>query len=177
MGYVIIALFARQGGYDLLADPLGWALVLLGVRRLPDPIDRAGLTYVGALALLVSIPLWVPDVLEAIAREDASLAWAANLPALAFAALLFRQLSQAAQGAGAVTAQMVLQGLFTLTLVVALLPALVFGGGLTVLEDLAVGTEQLLNLAAVVVLFTYSGHRWAGAPESDVVGPPRPGSK
>ncbi len=165
MGYVIITLFARQGGYDLLPDPLGWALVLLGVRRLPDPIDRATLLYVGALALLVSIPLWVPDVLDAVAREDASLAWAANLPALAFAALLFRQLSQSAQRASAFTAQTVLQGLFTLTLVVALLPALVFGGGLEALADLAVGAEQLLNLATVAVLFGYSGRRWAGAPE------------
>ena len=167
MGYVIIALFARQGGYDLLPDPLGWVLVLLGVRRLPDPIDRATLSYVGALALLVSVPLWFPDVLDAIAREDASLAWAANLPALGFAALLFRQLSRAAQAAGAPTAQMVLQGLFTLTLVVALLPVLVFGGDLTVLEDLAVGTEQVLNLAAVAVLFGYSGQRWAGAPQPE----------
>lgn len=177
MGYVIIALFARQGGYDLLPDPLGWVLVLLGVRRLPDPIDRATLSYVGALALLVSVPLWFPDVLDAIAREDASLAWAANLPALGFAALLFRQLSQAAQAAGAPTAQMVLQGLFTLTLVVALLPVLVFGGDLTVLEDLAVGTEQVLNLAAVAVLFAYSGQRWAGGPGTAVVAPRKPGQK
>ena len=162
MGYVIIALFARQGGYDLLADPLGWVLVLVGVRQLPDPVARGTLLYVGSLALVVSVPLWVPQVLEAVAREDASLAWAADLPALLFAGLLFHQLAGAAQLDGERTASTVLQGLVTLTVVVALLPVLVFGAGWTSLEDLAGGAGQLLNLAAVLVLFSYSGHRWAG---------------
>ena len=164
MGYVIIALFARQGGYDLLADPFGWVLVLVGVRQLPDPIARSTLLYVGALALLVSVPLWFPDILDAVAREDESLAWAADLPALGFAGLLFHQLGQAAQRVGERTAMTVLQGLVTLTVVVAVLPVLVFGGGLDGLEDLAGGSGQLLNLATVVVLFTYSGRPWTGAP-------------
>lgn len=166
MGYVVIALFARQGGYDLLADPLGWLLVLLGVSRLPDPIDRASLLYVGALALVVSIPLWVPSILEAIAREDDSLAWAADLPALAFVALLFRQLGRAALETGDATASTVLQGLVTLTVLVALLPVLVFGAGFSGLEDLAGGSGQLLNLTIVVVLFAYSGRAWAGSPQT-----------
>lgn len=164
MGYVIIALFARQGGYDLLADPLGWVLVLVGVRQLPDPIPRGALLYVGSLALVVSIPLWVPAILDAVAREDESLAWAADLPALCFAGLLFHQLGQAAQRAGERTAMTVLQGLVTLTAVVAVLPVLVFGAGWEALGDLAGGSGQLLNLACVVVLFTYSGHAWAGTP-------------
>ncbi len=167
MGYVIIALYARQGGYDLLADPLGWVLVLVGVRGLPDPIARSTLLYVGALALVVSLPLWVPAVLEAVTAEDESLAWAADLPALAFAGLLFHQLGQAAQRAGERTAMTVLQGLVTLTVVVAIAPVLVFGAGLDALADVAGGTGQLLSLATVVVLFTYSGRRWAGAPEVD----------
>lgn len=37
MGLVIVVLVARFGGYDALPDPLGWLLVLWGVRRLPDP--------------------------------------------------------------------------------------------------------------------------------------------
>lgn len=164
MGYVVITLFARQGGYDLLADPLGWLLVLLGVSRLPDPIARGTLLYVGSLALLVSIPLWLPSVLEAIAEEDKSIAWAADLPALAFAALLFRQLGQAAQGAGEATPATVLNGLVTLTVVVAVLPVLVFGAGWDSLADLAGASGQLLNLAAIAVLFTYAGRLWAGAP-------------
>ena len=161
MGYVVIALFARQGGYDLLADPVGWALVLLGVRRLPDPVTRPTLLYVGAVALVVSAALWVPPVLDAVVAEDPSIAWAAGLPALGFAALLFRELAGAARTAGDDTPATVLQGLVTLTVVVALLPVLVFGAGLEGLADLAGGSGQLLNLAAVAVLFSYSGRPWA----------------
>ena len=174
MGYVVITLFARQNGYDLLADPLGWLLVLLGVSRLPDPIARGTLLYVGSLALLVSIPLWLPSVLEAIAEEDKSIAWAADLPALTFAALLFRQLGQAAQGAGEATPATVLNGLVTLTVVVAVLPVLVFGAGWDSLADLAGGSGQLLNLAAIAVLFTYAGRDWAGAPTLPDPGAPHP---
>lgn len=166
MGYVVIALFARQGGYDLLADPLGWLLVLLGVSRLPDPVDRAALLYAGTLALLVSIPLWVPTVLKAIASEDDSLAWAADLPALVFAALLFRQLGRAALAAGDATASTVLQGLVTLVVLVALLPVLVFGAGFSGLEDLAGGSGQLLNVVSVAVLFAYSGREWSGSAQT-----------
>ena len=34
MGLVIVVLVARYGEYDALADPLGWLLVLWGVRRM-----------------------------------------------------------------------------------------------------------------------------------------------
>lgn len=175
MGYVVIALFARQGGYDLLADPVGWVLVLLGVRALPDPVARGTLLYAGILALAVSVPLWVPAAIDAVAAEDASLAWAADLPALAFAAVLFHQLRQAAEQAGDRTPAAVLQGLLTLTVLVALLPVAVFGAGLTSLGDLAAGTGQLLNLATVVVLFTYAGRPWAAPRASDLESDPEPG--
>lgn len=164
MGYVIIALFARQGGYDLLADPVGWVLVLLGVRRLPDPVARTTLVYAAALALAVSVPLWVPAVLEAVADEDPSLAWAADLPALVFAGLLFHQLSGAARVAGDRGAATVLQGLLVLSVVVAVLPVLVFGAGWDSLADLAGGSGQLLNLATVGVLFAQAGRAWAQEP-------------
>lgn len=168
MGYVIIALFARQGGYDLLADPVGWVLVLLGVRRLPDPVARTALLYAAALALAVSTPLWVPAVFEAVADEDPSLAWAADLPALVFAALLFHQLAGAARLAGDRGAATVLQTLLVLSVVVAVLPVLVFGAGWESLADLAGGSGQLLNAATVVVLFVQAGRAWAQEPAAPV---------
>jgi len=61
----------------------------------------------------------------------------------------------------------VLQGLVTLTALVAVLPVLVFGAGWDGLADLAAGSGQLLNLAAIAVLFTYSARPWAGAVEKD----------
>ena len=40
IGLVIIALRAEFGGYDALVDPVGWLLVLLGVRTLPVEPER-----------------------------------------------------------------------------------------------------------------------------------------
>lgn len=184
MGYVIIALEALQGvrldgagdvvpgsGYDLLPDPLGWLLVLFGVGLLPREAPRGALPLVGTLALVVSTVLWFPAAAQALAAVDPSLGWAASLPALAFAALLFRQLARSAQGTGDRTAATVLQGLVTLTVVVALLPVLVLGAGWGGLEDLAGGSGQLLNLAAVVVLFSCAGRSWAAAPQPTPASP------
>ncbi|MGA8255486.1 MAG: hypothetical protein WB767_02830, partial [Nocardioides sp.] len=89
MGYLIIALYARQSGYDLLPDPVGWVLVLVGVRGLPDAAPRRLLGSTAAVALVVSLPLWVPALRDGLEDEDASLAWAADLPGFVFAGLLF----------------------------------------------------------------------------------------
>ena len=47
IGLVIIALRAEFGGYDALADPVGWLLVLLGVRSLPVEPDAADVAVRG----------------------------------------------------------------------------------------------------------------------------------
>src|SRR5262245_26786738 len=89
MGLVIIALHTEFGGYDALPDPVGWVLVVLGVLGLPADLERRStLLAVAALAGVVSIPLWIPGVSEAVADVDESLLWAANLPQLAFVGLL-----------------------------------------------------------------------------------------
>ncbi|MAS56007.1 hypothetical protein [Nocardioides sp.] len=183
MGYVVIALQALQGvrldpagdpvagsGYDLFPDPIGWLLVVLGVGLLPATLAGGALRISGLLALVVSGALWFPAVAEQIAAEDPSLGWAASLPALAFGGLLFHRLAAAAGQAGERTAMTVLQGLVTLTALVAVLPVLVFGAGWDGLADLAAGSGQLLNLAAIAVLFTYSARPWAGA--VDTAAPP-----
>lgn len=164
MGYVIIALFAQVGDFDLLADPVGWLLVLGGVRLLPASIGRSALTYVGALALLVSVPIWVPDVATALAREDESLAWAADLPAFAFTALLFHRLGRAATAGGDPTAGRVCSGLVTFTGAVAVLPALVFGAGWTEIATTASTAAELLRLATIVALFAYATRAWSRPP-------------
>jgi len=185
MGYVVIALQALQGvrlgpdgdpvagsGYDLFPDPIGWLLVVLGVGLLPAALAFGALRISGLLALVVASALWFPAVAERIAAEDPSLGWAASLPALAFGGLLFYRLADAARAAGERTPMTVLQGLVTLTALVAVLPVLVFGAGWDGLADLAAGSGQLLNLAAIAVLFTYSARPWAGAVEKSA--PPTP---
>ncbi len=171
MGFVIIALYARVGDVDLLADPLGWVLVLVGACRLPASVSTRPLLYVGALALVVSVPITVPAVLDALAREDASLSWAADLPSFAFTALLLHQLGLAATTARDRGAATVLRLLVTATLVVAALPVLVFGAGWAALGEPAGAAAELLRLVVIVTLFVYARRAWAEPPVVEPAAP------
>jgi hypothetical protein len=165
MGFVFVALYARLHGYDAYADPFGWLLVLLGVRRLPRETPlRAAMLATGALALAVSVPLWFPEVRDRLADLDASLGWAADLPAFALVALLCHGLAEAAGMAGDDRAARWLRLLRTAVIVVALLPVVVFGGGVDSLASTAALAAQLLYVALVWLLFSCSGRVWAGGP-------------
>jgi len=105
LGLVIVGLRAAVGGYDLVADPLGWVLVLVGLARLPEDLPRRGLALGAAtLALLTAAALWFPALRDPVADADPALGWATSLPQLA-----------------------VLVG------ITAALPILVLGGGIDVL--------------------------------------------
>lgn len=165
MGYVFIALYARFDGYDAYADPVGWALVLYGVHRLPaDLPSRGGVLYLGWVAGLVSVPLWFPAVLDRLEDADESLAWAADLPQFAFAALLCVSLAKAATREDDHRAARWLRLLATAITVIAVLPVLVFGGGLDDLADPAGLAVQIAYVVLVWLMFQYSGRVWAGAP-------------
>ena len=131
MGLVIIALSARFGGYDALADPVGWVLVVLGVRRLPELPAGGTLLGLALLAGLVSAVVWFPQVTSALYDADSSLAWAANLPQLAFSALLCHKLSERARATADPKPARWLATTRTLLVVVGLLPVLVFGAGMS----------------------------------------------
>ena len=136
MGYVFIALYARFSGYDAYADPVGWALVLYGVYRLPaDLPSRGGVIYLGWLSGLVSIPLWFPAVIDALEDADPALGWAADLPQFGFGFLLCLALSKAAEADDDLRAANWLRMLVTAIAVVAVLPVLVFGGGIDELAE------------------------------------------
>ena len=90
LGLVIVVLVARFGGYDALPDPIGWLVVLWGVRRLPDPALL--LTLAGA-ALVVACAVWLPTTQDVLDRGDTSLRWAINLPQVIFCVALCHQLS------------------------------------------------------------------------------------
>ena len=134
MGLVIVLLGATVSGYDLLADPVGWLLVLVGLATLPVP-GRGALQALAALSLVVSAVVWFPAARDALNVTDLALAWADGLPELATLVLLTHRLS--------------------------LLPPVVLGGGFDSL-DTAVGiVGSLVLLLLIVLLFRYSGRPWA----------------
>ncbi len=165
MGYVFIALYARFNGYDAYADPVGWALVLYGVYKLPrDLPTRGAVIFLGWLSGLVSIPLWVPAVVDALEDADPSLAWAADLPQFGFGFLLCLALSNAAIADDDLRAANWLRMLMTAIGVVAVLPVLVFGGEIDELAEPASLAVQIVYIVLVWLMFQYSGRVWAGAP-------------
>ena len=166
MGLVIVAVVAKAGGgYDVLPDPVGWLLVLQGLGRLPASLPhRPALSTLGVLALLMSIVLWFPGLAEGLERTDESLLWAANLPQLAFVALLCRALSLAA--AAEPGRARWLRTAAVLTVVAALLPVLVLGAGASSLLAVMVAGASLVLVLVIVLLFRYSSRPWA-APEVD----------
>lgn len=165
LGLLLIALEARFGEYDGLPDPIGWLLVLLGLRALTQRTaigSRLALWYLGAAALAVSAVLWLPGPRAALEDADTALLWAVDVPALGFQALLCLELSRLARSAGERTAA----GWFRLTAI-----GLVVGLALPVLYDAAgwawlEGTGDLgllLQLLVLVLSLWYSGRAWTGA--------------
>ena len=160
MGLVIV--LVRAGSPDLLPDPLGWLLILYGVRRLPPDLPlRAGVLALGALALAVSVPLWIPEVADRVLESDRSLQWAVNLPQLLFVVTLATALGRQAGEHGDSAGRGWWFLVATLTGFAAAAPVLVFGGGIAVLETPALVIAGAVLLTAIVLCFAHSGRPWA----------------
>lgn len=170
MGLVIVLLAPRLAGYDALPDPLGWALVLLGLAGLPVDLERRRvLVGLAATALVVAVPLWWPGTAEALYDAHPSLGWAANLPQLGFAALLSLVLGRRAGTAGDRRAATWGRTAATGFVVTAVLPVLVFGGEVGGLELPAYLFATLTLILLICLLFAWSGRPWVGtrSPEVD----------
>ncbi len=129
MGLVIVLLTATIHGYDVLADPFGWLLVLVGLAGLPVR-QQDTLRTLAVLRLLVSVVVWFPGARDALNVTDDSLAWAASIPRSSTVIVLAQALAQAAGSAGDADARRWLQTARTLFVVVLVLPPVVLGGGL-----------------------------------------------
>lgn len=179
MGLVIVALVVRLDGYDVLADPLGWLLVLAGVRRLPPDLPRLGTVRgLAVLAAVVSVPLWFPGVVGALEDADESLLWAATLPQLAFVATLTGGLARTAGERDDRPAATWLRTASTLTVVAALVPAVVYGAGQATLLVPTLVLATFVLVLVICLLFTYAARPWAApvaAEGGDAAGAAPPG--
>ena len=166
LGLLLILLTVVAGGVDLLADPVGWALVLVGVRSLPPAYPlRTPLQYAAGLALLVSVPLVVPGVRDSLLDAGPALGWAVSLPTFLVLGLLAHAVATAASAEGdgsrATTYRVVEVG----AVLVALLPVVVFGAGVDVLGPPAALLVVLVPVVLLVSLFLHSDRTWAGVPD------------
>ena len=167
LGLVVVGLYARAGDFDMLADPVGWLLVLAGVRVLAQRVEvprRGLLTVLGIAALLASAALWWPDVHDWFEDADPALGWAIDLPSLVFCAVLCHALSVLARGAHETVAAAWTAWTAIGFAVSALAPAIVVGGGVESLRDPAGFVTGLSQLSLFVLCLAYSGREWAGAP-------------
>lgn len=81
MGLVMVILDVRVERWDLIADPLGWGLVILGLTRMRGPVPRGTLLGLAAVAGVISFVSVDGALLESL---DPSMAWLISLMELAF---------------------------------------------------------------------------------------------
>jgi len=165
-GLAVVGVKAVVGSYDILADPMGWLLVLLGVRRLATAVRLPAATalgYLGVLAFLCSIPLWWPSTGDRIQHGDPAALWGIGLAELLFSAVLCHALATLAQRArstsGVVWFRICEAGIVVCTVA----PVLYFAAGQSWLKGVG-SFGDTLQLVLLVLCFCYSGKTWAGSP-------------
>src|SRR5512139_2823449 len=164
--------------YDALPDPVGWLLVLTGLRALRAHLDVDVATWLAWVAFAVSVPLWFPQVNHLLVPEyndaiDVSFQWFLFLPQSVFSLVLARTIGRAAEGqeprdtfvAGRYG---VLTWAFAALIV---LPAVAYGGSVDALENPTLIGIGLVNVVFVYYLFRVHRREWLGGPGPLLVQP------
>lgn len=165
MGLVVVALSARFGGYDALADPVGWLLVLVGLRRMPGLPRLSHVLVLAGLALAVACVVWWPATSTWLDGQHPSLRWALTLPQLGVQLLIAHTLASTARSSGDGSAARWLRLVLAAVVVVGLLPVLVFATGSDRLEAWSYVAAALVAIWVVWLLFSYAARPWARALE------------
>jgi hypothetical protein len=157
--------------YDALPDPIGWLLVLSGVRALRGHLDVDLLGWLGWVAFAVSVPLWFPQLNHLLVPEyndriEVSFQWFLSLPQTVFSLVLARRIGSLAElqqprdrfVAGRYG---VLTWAFAALLV---LPVVAYGGGLDSLVTPTLVGIGVVNVVFVYYLFRVHRRTWLGGP-------------
>ncbi|MGN6251499.1 MAG: hypothetical protein ACTHNS_06780 [Marmoricola sp.] len=163
--------------YDALPDPIGWVLVVLGVRDLgrsptrSEALDLDLPRWMSVLALLVSVPLWFPQLNHLLVPAynpglDFSGQWAASLPQSLFGFFLARQIGRAGQWHR--PRDPYVAGRFGVLTwgfaALVVLPAVAYGGGVAALVGPTLVLIGLVNIAFIGYLFGVQRRPWLGGP-------------
>lgn len=167
MGLVIVFLDIPPDGYDWIADPIGWCLVLLGLAGVEDRIpNRRGLVVTAWVCLVFSVVSW-PE--GSPATLTPVLGWLFSLPTLAWCFLVSDAVSDAVEG----RLRWVMLSLRNAFLVVAPLPGLVYLAGQDWLSTPAEVLILVANLTLIFALSSASGRGGLVDPEAEETpGPP-----
>ncbi len=156
LGLVIVFLDIPPDGYDWIADPVGWVLVLLGLAPLAGPLpNQRGLVVAGWICLLFAVVSWPAG---SPATLTPLLGWLFSLPVLAWCFLVCDAVSDAVTG----RLRWVMLALRTAFAVVAPLPGLVYLGGQDWLSTPAEVLILAANLALVLALSSASSRPGLG---------------
>jgi hypothetical protein len=152
MGLVVVFLTASFGGYDALADPIGWLLVISGLLTLRRvwPQGPSTLLWAG-LAAAVSVPVFLPAVEERLVPSGR---WALSLPQTIFCIVLCTALAGQVPGEPRARRLGILRTAF---LAVAVGPVLVYGGGVGELAAPVTLVFWVANVYLVWLTFRLSG--------------------
>lgn len=160
MGLVIVFLDIPPDGYDWIADPVGWGLVLLGLVPLRDALpNQRGLVVTAWVCLLFSVVSWPAG---SPATLTPLLGWLFSLPTLAWCFLVCDAVSDA-EGGRLRQVALVLRAAFA---VVAPLPALVLLAGQDWLSTPAEVIILVSNVTLLFVLWSASDRPGLGEPGS-----------
>jgi len=156
MGLLVIIVTASFGGWDGLPNPLGWVLVLLGVRAARSSLPSStALAVLGLMALLISAISYPPDV---TADLDPSAAWLLDLPQVAFEVVLCSAVGSVLAPKGRV-----FRLLMWVLVLVGVGPAIAIGTDDPGIADAVDGAFALSQIALVWMLFSVSGDPRTGA--------------
>lgn len=184
MGLVIVFApgFFEIGGqpYDILADWLGWLLVIAGLRGLRDRLPVDGVILLAVLAFATSLVFWfpqvtelLPEVTEPIEGVDPSVAWAIGLPQAAFSLLLVRTIGQA--GLERTPRDRFVAGRFGVLTwafgATILLPPVAYAAAEDLIRPTLIGIG-VINLVLIYYLFRVHARPWLGGPEPEPVADP-----